>query len=224
MDDFDQVVRRVNASVIASLESGSSLDGQLNQEADAIYIKDVNGKILVSNRSYEKTFSDRKSSVGRPGSSFLAESVSQIAKQSDTMLLSGAQSLQVDHIGNDAAGRDVRFRTYKRTLLGMGHPTMAILGITRILEVIGNSGVIRLHTLKDQWRFFAQLDDFDRAIAVGLGRGESVGNIAAAHGVTKKTIENHRSAILKSLQLNSPVELIKLIVRLQENGFGDFGV
>ena len=169
-------------------------------------------------------FSDEKLALGRPASSYLTESVKEVSRLSDGMLLSGCQIVQFDHVGHDSAGRDVRFRTYKRSLLGMGHPTMAIVGITRLLEVIGNSGVIRLNTLKDQWKSFSQLDDFDRGIAIGLGRGISVGGIASEHKVTKKTIENHRSAILKALSLNSPVELIKLVVRLQENGFGDFGV
>ena len=224
MDDFKQVIQRVCGEVLSSLESGTTLSERLKQEADAVYIKSVEGKILMSNRAYETMFSDEKLTLGRPGSSYLTDSVQEVARLSDNMLLTGCQVIQFDHVGHDSAGRDVRFRTYKRSLLGMGHPTMAIMGVTRLLEVIGNSGVIRLNTLKDQWKSFSQLDDFDRAIAIGLGRGISVGDIAAEHNVTKKTIENHRAAILKALKLNSPVELIKLVVRLQENGFGDFGV
>lgn len=224
MDDFKQVIQRVCGEVLSSLESGTTLGERLKQEADAVYIKSVEGKILMSNRAYETMFSDEKLTLGRPGSSYLTDSVQEVARLSDNMLLTGCQVIQFDHVGHDSAGRDVRFRTYKRSLLGMGHPTMAIVGVTRLLEVIGNSGVIRLNTLKDQWKSFSQLDDFDRAIAIGLGRGISVGDIAAEHNVTKKTIENHRAAILKTLKLNSPVELIKLVVRLQENGFGDFGV
>ena len=224
MDDFKQVIQRVCGEVIRSLESGTTLSERLKQEVDAVYIKSVEGKILMSNRAYETMFSDEKLTLGRPGSSYLTDSVQEVARLSDNMLLTGCQVIQFDHVGHDSAGRDVRFRTYKRSLLGMGHPTMAIVGVTRLLEVIGNSGVIRLNTLKDQWKSFSQLDDFDRAIAIGLGRGISVGDIAAEHNVTKKTIENHRAAILKALKLNSPVELIKLVVRLQENGFGDFGV
>ena len=224
MDDFKQVIQRVCGEVIRSLESGTTLSERLKQEVDAVYIKSVEGKILMSNRAYETMFSDEKLTLGRPGSSYLTDSVQEVARLSDNMLLTGCQVIQFDHVGHDSAGRDVRFRTYKRSLLGMGHPTMAIMGVTRLLEVIGNSGVIRLNTLKDQWKSFSQLDDFDRAIAIGLGRGISVGDIAAEHNVTKKTIENHRAAILKALKLNSPVELIKLVVRLQENGFGDFGV
>ena len=224
MDDFKQVIQRVCGEVLSSLESGTTLSERLKQEADAVYIKSVEGKILMSNRAYETMFSDEKLTLGRPGSSYLTDSVQEVARLSDNMLLTGCQVIQFDHVGHDSAGRDVRFRTYKRSLLGMGHPTMAIVGVTRLLEVIGNSGVIRLNTLKDQWKSFSQLDDFDRAIAIGLGRGISVGDIAAEHNVTKKTIENHRAAILKTLKLNSPVELIKLVVRLQENGFGDFGV
>lgn len=224
MDDFDQVVQRVTSNIVACLESGAELDGLVANETDAICIKSVDSRILVANRSYEKMFSDDKATLGRTGSSYLNDSVTEVAQHSDKMLLNGSQKIHFDHIGHDSMGRDVRFRTYKRSLLGMGHPTMAILSITRVMEVIGNSGVIRLRNLKDQWRLFSALDDFDQQIAIGLGRGESVTNIAAQHSVTKKTIENHRASILRTLFLESPVDLIKLVVRLQENGFGDFGV
>ena len=224
MDDFKQVIQRVCGEIIISLESGAAIGEQMKLESDAVCIKSVDGRILMSNEAYETMFSDEKLAIGRPDSSYLKDSVQEIARLSDNMLLAGCQMLQFDHVGHDSSGRDVRFRTYKRSLLGMGHPTMAIIGITRLLEVISNSGVIRLSKLTDQWKSFSQLDDFDRGIAIGLGRDLSVGDIATNHNVTKKTIENHRAAILKTLKLNSPVELIKLVVRLQENGFGEFGV
>ena len=224
MDDFRQVVQRVTSNIVTCLESGSELEGHLTREADAVCIKSVDSRVLASNMAYEKMFADDKLTLGRVGCSYLNESLQKIAKHSDVMLLDGCQVIQFDHIGRDSLNRDVRFRTYKRSLLGMGHPTMAILTVARALEVIGNSAVARLRGLKDQWRLFCTLDDFDRQIAIGLGRGQSVAIIASHHNVTKKTIENHRSALLKTLDLDSPVSLIKLVVRLQENGFGDFGV
>ena len=209
---------------MSSLESGTEIGDHMNNEIDAVYINAVDGTTLLANKAYEHLFSDKKSTLGRRASCYLTASLQEVNKHSDAMLLTGCQVIQFDHIGHDSMGRDVKFRTYKRSLLGMGHPTMAVLGVTRLIEVIGNSGLIRLKTLKEQWRMFSQLDDLDRAIAIGLGRGVSVSDIAAEHQVTKKTIENHRSAILKTLELDSAVDLIKLVVRLQENGFGDFGV
>ncbi|QDT11839.1 helix-turn-helix transcriptional regulator [Planctomycetes bacterium K23_9] len=224
MDDFVHVVQRVSTLVLQCIKDGASLSGRLDSEQDSIFIKDVDGRMLHTNEPYNVMFSGEMLTMGRQHSSFLSETLSKIAQQSDNMLLAGAETVQFDHIGHIASGREVRLRTFKRTLLGLGHPTMAILGMTRLLEVIGDSDVGRLQKLKDHWRLFSQLDDLDRAIAVGMGQGLPIGDIAANHSVTKKTIENHRNSILKSLELNSSIDLIKLMVRMQENGFGDFGV
>ena len=224
MDDFDQVVLRVCAYVTVSLDNGSALNAQLNQESDSICIKSVERKNLVCNKAFESTWGDSNSTLGRSNSSYLQQSIETVSRQSDAMILNGCQTVQFEHIGHDAQGRELRMRSYKRSLLGLGHPTMAILVIARVLEVITNSGAIRLGSLMEQWKLFCKLDEIDRAIVVGVARGNSVADIAAQQSVSKKTIENHRSAILKTLELDSSVELIKLVVRLQENGFGDFGV
>ncbi len=52
----------------------------------------------------------------------------------------------------------------------------------------------------------------------------SPAEIAELQGVSKRTIELHRTAILNSLGLPQPVDLIKLLVRLQENGLEDLRV
>ncbi len=224
MEDFVHVVQRVSTIVMRSIEEGVSLNSQFEDETDAIFIKTVDGKILHTNHVYCTLFSGQQIALGRHASSYLSQSINQIAHHSDEMLLAGAMVVQFDHIGHDTFGREVRLRTFKRTLLGVGHSTMAILGVTRLLDVVGNTEVFRLQSLKDQWRLFSQLDDLDRAIAIGVGQGITISEIAQNHSVTKKTIENHRNSILKTLHLNSSIDLVKLMVRLQENGFGDFGV
>lgn len=114
-------------------------------------------------------------------------------------------------------------RTVKKSLLGLGHPTIAILGIVRVVEVLNYVGK-PARSLRVMWASFNQLDELDRNIAIGLARGKNVAMIAAENSVTKKTIENHRSNILRTLGYDSPISVIKLMVRLQENGYGDFGV
>ena len=128
MDDFDQVVLRVCAYVTVSLDNGSALNAQLNQESDAICIKSVERKNIVCNKAYDTTWADSKIPLlGDPIALFCTKSVDIVSQHSDAMVLSGCQSLQFDHLGHDAAGREVRMRTHKRSLLGLGHPTMAIL-------------------------------------------------------------------------------------------------
>ncbi len=224
MEDFVRVTQRISDCVLQYVENGGSFNGQFDSESDAIFIKTVDGQILHANQAYNDIFCDQTVAVGRQGSSYLADSVSKIATHSDEMLMAGAMSVHFDHLGHDARGREVRLRTFKRTILGQGHPSMAILGIVRLLDVVGNTDAFRLQRLKDHWRLFSQLDDLDRSIAIGLAQGLAVGDLAEEKGVTRKTIENHRGSILRKMGLNAPIDLVKLVVRLQENGFGDFGV
>ena len=224
MEEFTETTRRISAEVLKCIEDGVRLNCYFDDEPDAIYIKDVGGRLLHTNPSYDSTFVDGKTAAGRHDSSFLSESMAKVSKGSDDLLLDGVLTMQFDHVGQDAQGREIKLRSFKRSLLGLGHPTIAMMGISRILDVVGNASGNRLQSLKDQWRQFSQLDDLDRAIAIGLAKGKAVRQLAIEGEVTKKTIENHRASILRKLDLNKPIDLIKLLVRLQENGFGDFGV
>ncbi len=78
--------------------------------------------------------------------------------------------------------------------------------------------------LLSHWSRFRQLEPSEREIAICLARGMSPAEIAELQGVSKRTIELHRTAILNSLGLTQPVDLIKLLVRLQENGLEDLRV
>ncbi len=222
-EQFNQAVSRICTNVIRAVRENGALESLISPERDSIYIKSADGKILISNPAYVTFFAGDWSPVGRLGTSFLNKTVVPLSAHSDAMILDGCLSVQFDHVGHDTQGREVRMLTHKRSLLGLGHPTMAILGITRALEVLDAQPKPQ-RTLRELWTEFKQLEELDRNIAIGLARGKNVSTIALENGVTKKTIENHRSAILRRLEFGSPIDLIKLMVRLQENGFGDFGV
>ncbi len=223
-EQFEEAVSRVSESVLQALKgNGGTVNSLIASEPFPIYIKSVDGKVLLTNESYDSTFSDGASPVGRLGVSYLDDTIAPISRHSDAMILDGCLSLQFDHVGHDNQGRRVRLRSFKQSLLGLGHPTMAILGIAAVINVF-HEQVKPTRSLREQWTIFKQLDELDRNIAIGLARGKNVSLIAVENGVTKKTIENHRAAILKSLGFNTPISVIKLVVRLQENGYGDFGV
>ncbi len=223
-DDFERAIHRICSNVTRSVKENSAFDTLIGGEKDAIYVKAVDGKVLLSNRAYDSLFAGEMSPVGRLSASFLTHTVLPISSHSDEMILNGCPFVQFIHIGHDTDGRELRFLTHKRSLLGLGHPAMAILGITRLLEVLNSRQQNPQPSLRSLWGAFSDLEELDRNIAIGLARGKNVGAIALENGVTKKTIENHRSSILKTLGFDSPIDVIKMIVRLQENGFGDFGV
>lgn len=221
---FSQAANRISAGVTTAVkEDNGFIEAVIKPEPDSIYIKSADSKILLSNPAYLAFFAGDLSPVGRPGSSFLSKSIIPISQHSDALILDGCRSVQFDHVGLDTNGRQVRMLTHKESLLGLGHPTMAVLGITRVIEVLDDHPKAN-RTLRELWDAYSKLEELDRNIAIGLAQGKSVSGIAFENGVTKKTIENHRSAILRRLGFDSAIDLVKLMVRLQENGFGDFGV
>ena len=118
----------------------------------------------------------------------------------------------------------VMCRTFKRSMLGIGPPQLALFCVTQIMVTIECEDAQRVLNLSKRWRLFLDLDPRDQMIARLLGRGEKVRAIAAQVDVSEKTIDNRRNAILEHLSLANPHDLIKLMVRLQDNGFCDFGL
>ena len=57
-----------------------------------------------------------------------------------------------------------------------------------------------------------------------LARGLTPAEIAEKLSVAKRTIENHRRSILEALGESTQISLAKLLVRLQDRGYGDLGV
>lgn len=222
-DDFERSVKHICDRVVTAIQQSGAIHTLFVDDADAVFIKSVEGKILLTNKSYDALFTDGVSPVGRLGVSYLDDTIAPISSHSDAMILDGCRTIHFDHVGHDNQGREVRMRTVKKSLLGLGHPTIAILGIVRVVEVLNYVGK-PARSLRVMWASFNQLDELDRNIAIGLARGKNVAMIAAENSVTKKTIENHRSNILRTLGYDSPISVIKLMVRLQENGYGDFGV
>lgn len=223
---FSGEAERLYKQVIAAIDAKSQLGDLLNSAADAVYIKSSEGQIVVANDQYEKLFAGAVSAVGRFSSDFLNETIKPVSHASDLLILSGCTRAEFSHPGKDIAGRSVRLQSFKRTLLGAGHPRMAIFGITRIMEVIAapTSDEQRSLDLSRKWVLFQSLDSRDRGIAVRIAHGQRHRKIATDLGVSEKTIDNRRAVVLGTLKLDAPLDLVKLMVRLQDNGFADFGL
>lgn len=107
-----------------------------------------------------------------------------------------------------------------------GNPGIAILGVTQLVKqasVASDVGNRHLQ-LAQKWDCFQKLDARDQEIAVATTQGASCAEIATRYSITKRTVENRRALLLESMKLETPLDLIKLIVRFQECGLGDFRV
>jgi DNA-binding CsgD family transcriptional regulator len=221
---FSAVLSSYFASASYCISENRTFDDAFQDCEDSVYVKSADGKILYANDSYARLFSTDGLPLGRDDASFLQETVLPVAKASDTMILSGCEAMLFDHLGHDALGRSIMFRTGKRSLLGSGHPSAAILGVTRVREVLQDKNSVRSLALTEKWNKFVRLDSADQEIAVQLALGRSPSQIASQKGLNKKTIENHRRKILEQVAVDSQIDLARLLVQLQERGFGDLGL
>jgi DNA-binding CsgD family transcriptional regulator len=230
-ESFADAAARINALVVERIRDDKPLDDVLGNEKDCIYIKAADRRVLYANAACHRILSTDKLVVGQFSDSMIPPHLAHISNLSDDLVMAGCTNIRYDHFstnqsGADAAPLHVSYHTAKYSLMGLGHRSMAILGITRVLREPRreNSKRIRAMMMTEGWNRFQKLDSTLREIAVQLVQGEELAEIAKRRKVTKRTIENHRARILKELEVANPIELAKLLVRLQENGFGDLGI
>lgn len=226
MAKFIPAAQEVLSKTLRCIEKNMAFEAFFEEEAAPIYVKSSDLKIMYSNGAYQSTFAPDASPIGRTADAFLRATIVPVSRDSDDMILRGCTQVFFDHFGHAGNGQAMLLRTAKLSLQAAGHPSFAILGITVVKEVVGPSPdpVSRMAILANQWKAFCQLSSTDREVAVLLARGMNPMQIAGQLDVSKRTVENHRGDILRTLGLESPVDLIKLLVRLQERGFGDLGV
>lgn len=223
-ESFDETATRIVGLVIESIRNRRPIEEKILDEPDCVYLKSADGRLIFGNTAYQQVFTAGACSSGLQGASFLPPTIITVARCSDALLLSGCARVQFEHVGHDARGRTLRFHTAKHSLLGCGNRQLAILGITRIVDVEDKQPTHPTIQLSEKWHAFQQLSPQDQQIAIAIGRGIPPAEIAQELRVSRKTVEIHRTAILQALDLASPVDLIKLLVRVQDNGYGDLGL
>lgn len=224
VESFLAECRSVVADVQSAVSADTPTDVAIRSRHDSVFIKATDGTILDCNEAYRKLFSHHVSPTGRLGSAYLDDSIVSASQLSDRLIVAGADDLMFTHPCRDTYGRAIVLRTYKSSLLGLGHPRFAILGICRLMTVNISDRHLRLLPLHASWEEFSKLKPRDQQIAAALARGEKLKAIATELSVSEKTIENGRAKILGHLNLEQSADLIKLLVRFQDNGFADFGL
>ncbi|GAB5405431.1 MAG: hypothetical protein Aurels2KO_36620 [Aureliella sp.] len=215
------LANRISEGFLAAKTSAEAQETLETAECCA-FVKSSDGEVLMANSVYERTFSGRIT-VGRKAESFLEERIATVARHSDQLVLCGSETTLFSHHGQDAQGREIHMHTVKKSLLGSNQPRAAILGLSA-LQPATNQTSTRLFKLSQYWEIFKALPERDREIAIALCKGERSRSLSNLHGVTEKTIDNRRTSVLSELQLDNVMELARLLTRLQDNGYCDFGL
>lgn len=221
--DFGTECKTLCQTVIDSVAEPTKIQEAIEAFPHSVYVKSSTGVVLHGNKLYRELFAGEMSVIGRFSKSFLNETIKPVSESSDALILAGCTNMLFEHAGRDVDGRAVLCHTYKQSLLGLGHSQLAIFGATKVVHMEDETAQ-KILGLARYWQLFQGLDGRDREIAKMLASGERIKIISKQFDVSEKTIDNRRNVILTQLSLEKPTELTKLLVRLQDNGFYDFGL
>lgn len=221
---LSRVGHGIYEKLVDALNKSRSLGSVFDGVEDAAYVKSTDGQLVLSNVVYDQMFTGSVSAIGRYSYKYLDSSMMHLSRTSDELILNGCDFVEFEHGGRNSAGDTFSMRTFKKSLIGIGHPNMAILGVTRTLKRIQARALDKVHSLADAFREFSGLESRDQQIAISLAQGVKVKQLAGDLNVSEKTIENRRAVIYRALSLDGSAALVKTLVRLQDNGFGDFGL
>lgn len=207
---FDLVKTQVVGALLQWEESSASDEPDLSRFPDCVYIKDASGHVIRENRAFRDAFAQGETMIGQPVSS------DPTFTHLDAVLMRGHPWIECQHFFSQPRGKSV-LQTYQRRLDEIEDPAFCILGVTRILGYLERDEEVRQLSLREQFAVFNGFDETDHTICHMIAEGESTKDIAATVGLTTKSIENRRQRMMIALGLQRPVEIVKLMVRLEEN-------
>lgn len=221
---FQQAVQEITEAVFAGLQGDRMRLEQIHEHEDCVYLKNEEGTLTLVNDAYLKFFSGPESPIGRHAKSFLDSTIIDVSKHTDALILAGSDHLECDHTGAGADQQTYMLRTYKCSLRPLKQPGFAILGITRPLQMIGEEKTTPRAIMAQLAQAFRDLDDRDREICRLIALGKSSVEIGEEMGMTSRNVDIRRKKGFAALKVEKPVELVRILVRLQERGYLDLGL
>jgi hypothetical protein len=189
-----------------------------SQFESSIGVKNSERVIVLDSTLFRAHYAEKRTLIGKHTDSIVDMRLRKIAQLSDEMILDGVSQVEFEHAAVIADGQTCLFTTYKRRLDELCDPNYMILIISRPIKIVAPSDTERRRSLSELLMMFQQLDDIDQAICFGHGNGEQIKDIAAKVGMTTRSVENRRQKIMDLFGFSRPVEIVKLLVRLDERG------
>lgn len=191
---------------------------------DCVYLKNRDRVVVYVNSKYMEFYGPKKLPIGNRGEVYLEKAIAAVGIQTDLMIAEGYRSVEIDHIGPSADGTLHLLRTFKRSTAEFGRPEIWILGITRPVARFNTPGATVNLTLAEYAKLYLQLTEEEAEMCRLFAMGEATRVIADVQGVSSRTIELRRQKVLEQFGFHRPIEIVKLLVRLQASGFIDIDV
>lgn len=200
------------------IESGNFAELNLDGFESLIAIKNVQRIVTYENSSFRRYVNKGRSAEGLRAEQFLSPHVAKASQATDQLILDGILSLQVEHLSLWEGNKTITMLTYKRRLDDLKNPACAILMVARAKEYVRSTEFERKLSLNEALVLLQQLDEKDRRICNGLLLGDTTKETADSIGMTPRAVELRRQRIMDLFHFERPIEIVKLLVRLEENG------
>lgn len=183
-----------------------------------IAIKNIERTYTFANRRFSDLFTSGRTSVGKNTDRTLEPKFRKLSQGVDALILDGVRWVEMEHYGIIHDGRCCSFITYKRRLDELKDPNYQILLISRPLAFAVVSKDAYKLNVSDLLRKFLQLDKTDQLICRAFAHGDSAKEVAEQVKLTKRAVELRRQRIMETFGFGRPVEIVKMLVRLEEWG------
>lgn len=211
----DEILRTI---VRWQIEHGSLSGLSLDNFESLVLIKNIQLVVMLENANFKRYVALGKSTEGLQTEQIFSPHVNHVYQLSDQLILDGAISLQVEHLSPWESNRTVTMVTYMKRLEDLKNPACAIIAISRAKDFVRSIGIERRLSLNEALVLLQKLDDKDRTICNSLYDGDTTKETADSLGMTSRAVELRRQRILDLLGFERPIEIVKLLVRLEENG------
>jgi hypothetical protein len=215
---FEDIKTQVLATILRSYPNRYSVPLVFPGLEACVAVKNQERTVVYSNAPFKHFFSDHPIGIGSENASFVFGNPAQISQKTDGLILEGVQSIDCEHIEKDLEGRRYTFRTFKYRLVELQDPEFYFFCVSRPIAFLGSTESEKGKSLSELFRLFQSMDEVDRTICRLDAKGELTKDIAAAVGLTSRSIENHRSKMLVLFQVQRPMELIRITIRLEDHG------
>lgn len=215
---FDELRQRVVDHVIRWGKGDRSTALDLSMFNAIVAIKNSDRLITAENSMFRDILMGGRSSLGGNVDASVGHSFKKVMLATDRLILDGVASLELEHVGTPYHSRPCTYVTYKRRLDELRDPSYVILTVCRPLAYVGTSEIERRRSLSELRSLLQQLDVVDQDICGGYARGDSSKEIGIKVGLATRSIEIRRQKILDHFGFKRPIEIVKMLVRLEEHG------
>lgn len=215
---FDREKAAVVESVLRWSETERTEPLDFSSFDCVISIQSADRIVTAENRLFRDVFMGGRSALGWNADSHLSVDALRTWQNADQMILDGAVYVELKHDTTFLDGRRGTMISYRRRLDELHDPSFKLLFVSRIVAFADPSNVARKQSLHELFARFQRLDENDQLICRHYAMGDATKEIAKRVGLTNRSVEMRRQKMLIAFGFERPIEIIKMMVRLEEYG------